>query len=567
MIIKKNFLALLAFVCGNCCFTAALQGEESQILFQAYKGNVSLALMRYREYKQRSGSDDYGLLQKLAATIIEEQWHSSEFDSKLLALFGAGISLSEEGKKVLQEALISSYPELQLVALHFLAAFADDDAEYAILKSVNSEFLPIRLEACAILAERQNPRATAQIDMLYQRFPKELHFVFPLLYMLSRDAAALRAMRRLTGHPIPLVRLETIHLLAENNRDDFLPILRSKIHQPDIAEKEACSWALGNLHDSTSLTALQKLMQSPNPNVATAAAIASYRLGDAKAKELLSSYAMQEDLFAIHALGEIGEGHGLLKKLVLHQESQVRLNAAIALLQQREKSVVPKILDFCALEEKGQLLIEWESAGKTLRCYKLAPLSIDAREEAAQKERSFAIKEQLLKQIALLPEEALLWTAEEVFRRNMTDLIPPLTELLVQNPSPASIALLEKYQNQPGNPLLRSWCSLALYKINSNNKIAAEALKNWLRQNNQKEILSFHPISDFMQRGRRKEEEHRSMHYQLTAKEKCRLFIEILEAFAKARDEAAVEILVETMQNGPKENRAVLAGLLYHCLQ
>jgi len=49
MIIKKNFLALLAFVCGNCCFTAALQGEESQILFQAYKGNVSLALMRYRE--------------------------------------------------------------------------------------------------------------------------------------------------------------------------------------------------------------------------------------------------------------------------------------------------------------------------------------------------------------------------------------------------------------------------------------------------------------------------------------------------------------------------------------
>lgn len=565
MIKAAQALLLLPLFIGTCA--PLLSGSASpggRLLFLTYNGQIPAALEAYEEYRQAQGRHDFTLLQRIALTLIEREWRSTEPARQLMALFGAGIAMDDSARQLLEEGLAAQLPQLQLIALHLLAQNGDDDAELAILRALNSEYMLVRCEAAVYLAQRHHPRATAQIDALFHRVPTELHQLFPQLYAASGDRAAITALRRLLTHPLGNVRTEAIVALADGGRDDLLPAIRQLACQHEIAQQEACCYALSRLNDTSSLTRLSSLTASQEPSVSLAALLGCYRLGEVKAWNDIARKAEKGDLFAIASLAEIPEGKETLANLLKSVDKQMRINAAIALLLHGD-SRCHKVLKEILIGEEGHLTYnQWTTPGRTLKAWKIAPYFVgNSKDAPISQEISLGLREKLLIQAALLSEEIFLPLAQELLSCQQNDLIPTLAALLEQNHSPAAIALLQKHQQQLGAPLVRTWCALALYRATSD-KSAAETLRSWVKSHCKEEMISFRTLVPIVMR---EKERTASSPYQLTPQEQCRLLIEILEAFAQARDEDGVDVLLHALIHGNEQNRPVLAGLLFRATQ
>lgn len=557
--------ALLFLFVGACTpLLSESPSPSGRLLFLTYNGQISAALEGYEEYKQAQGRHDFTLLQRIALTLIERQWRSAEPSRQLMALFGAGIAMDDGASRILEEGLTAQLPQLQLIALHLLAQNGDDDAELAILRALNSEYMLVRCEAAVYLAQRHHPRATAQIDALFHRVPAELHQLFPQLYAKSGDRAAITALRRLLTHPQTNVRAEAIVALANGGRDDLLPVIRQLACQHEIAQQEACCYALSKLNDTSSLARLNAMTLSQEPSVSLAALLGCYQLGEVKTWKDIAKRAERGDLFAIAALAEIPEGKETLANLLSSSDKQIRINAAIALLQQGDSSCYKILKEILICKEDYLIYTRWTTPAGTLKAWKIAPcFSVNGNEKDFNQEVSLGMREQLLIQAALLSEEFFLLLAQELLNCQQNDLIPTLAALLEQSHSPAAIALLQKHQQQLGAPLVRNWCALALYRATSD-KNAAATLRNWVKNHCKEEMISFRTLVPIILR---EKERANSSPYQMTPREQCRLLIEILEAFAQARDEDGVDVLLYALIHGHEQNRPVLAGLLFRATQ
>jgi len=540
------------------------EAVAGHILFLAHKTDICSALQLYQKQRESKGQHDFSLLRNIALIVIERNWHSNSPEMQLMALFGAAIAMDDATRYVLDAGLCSSYPQLQFIALHLLAQYPDEEAEKALFSALHAENLLLRCEAIVCLARKQHARATSQIDSLYRRMPAQLHPMFPSLYAMSGDRAALAALRRLLAHPCSAVRVEAIRSLAEMGRDDLLADIRQLLTQHDIAQQEACCFALGILKDSLSLPKLRLLCNSQEPSIALAALLACYRLGDSCAAKALAARANRADLFAINALQNIPESNELLASLLTHEQQQVRINAAIALLAQQDKRCIEalKPLFFCNASDQG--ISSWTTPGKTLKAWKIAPsTSANWKQNPLAQETSLALREQLLIQTALLPQESFLLLANELLISQQGDLIPTLAYLLQENSSPEALSLLRHYQSFPGAPLLRAWSTLMLYRTGKDPATIA-TLGEWIKQHCSEEMIRFRT---FIPSTMRESTRSTATPFQLTLEERSRLLIEILEAFAQARDEAGVDLLLYAIAHGHPHNRAALAGLLLRATQ
>ncbi len=319
--------------------SAVFGGDIRHALYLMKNQKRVEAIRNYRAFCREKSSANYEILRELALLLLEQGIKSDDQEMRMLAAYGAGLSASCLSVDILEQALYSSHPKLQLIAVFFLSQIQDDTSSFLLEKAASSsDFLATRVEACYHMALRKERHATSYTESLMALLPPFFRPFFPQFFAAIGTPSANAALRKLLQDPNPMVRVQSILSLVECKRDDFLPMIRIKLTHRNLAEMEACAYALGVFEDAHSLKSLQALSHHSSQNVRIAALLALHRLGDtSKAKEVELA-ALCHDLFAIQALSYIQGSEDALFELTKAKNREVRANAAIALLKRQDPS-------------------------------------------------------------------------------------------------------------------------------------------------------------------------------------------------------------------------------------
>lgn len=534
---------------------------KNQILFFIHKGDVDRALQFYTTHYLEKDKQDFEILQQLGLSILQEGARSRDAEVVLLSLFGAGISTDERVLPILEEGLDNDNPQLQLASLHFLASLQNDEADDLLKKALGSPYVLLRLEAAHELAAKKHASAVGQVDSLMAKVDPIIKPVFPRLFAMIGTDSATKALRRLMNDPDENVRVEAILSAAEFGRDDLLPQIRILATHHNTAQQEACAIALGKMKDTASLAKLERLTLSQAPQVRLAAHHALATLGKEDSKRVLAQLAMQEDIFAITLLGEYPGSEKLLQKLLKTSQFQVRVNAALALLERKDPSGLSVISELLIQDSRDLAITRMNTLGRGLTAWRVTPSAQhNFKDNPIAKEISFATCETILRKAIDLPEKDFLELAQLIFDRQQNNLIPTLVSLLENLHSSSAIELLKKQQQKIGAPLIRNYCTLALYRMKVPGNYA-ESVRDWVIQQHHIDLIRFRPLVPADLRFDEVET------YQLTPEEMSRLLVESIEALARAQDAHAVSVLLHAIEHGNAKNKYALAGLLMRATQ
>jgi hypothetical protein len=126
--------------------------------------------------------------------------------------------------------------------------------------------------------------------------------------------------------------------------------------------------------------------------------------------------------------------------------------------------------------------------------------------------------------------------------------------LLEQQHSPQAIALLKKHQQRAGAPLIRSYCTLSLYRLGEEGPYG-EILCNWVEKQVDADLIQLRPLVPWDIDGE-------LTSYQITPHETSRLLVEAFETFALRQDNRGINALLNAVRCGTTKNKYALAGLL-----
>jgi HEAT repeat protein len=541
-------------------FLIAEDREKSQILYMMHVGDSSGAWERYNAYATTLGKDDYDLLQELSMSILEKGASSSDPEIQLLTLFGAGISINEKNISILENALYSNNPQLQIVALNFLSKQHNDYADEALRVAMASPYVLVRLEAIHSWALQKHPDAVPQAEALMAKLGDELKAIFPQIFATIGTERAIRILRRLMNDPDEKVRIEAVLHAAQFHRDDLLPQIRTLASHHNNPQQEACATALGIMKDSFALQRLESLAKAPALNVKLAAWQALYSLGQYQWRDNVIQEALKGELLAVALLSKMDDTEDVLAKLCNSKNLQIRINAAIALLEKQDPRCLPGLYEVLVDDARDLSLVKIYSQGKSLTAWKAISSSTEnLKDEALIKELSISIREAILRKTIDLPEEHFLRVAKIIFAKQQNDLIPSLVSLLENLGSQEAIDLLKQHQQKLGAPLIRRYCTLALYRLKVPGPYS-DQIQDWVREQKQVDLIRFRPYVPLELRDKESS-------YQLTPEETSRLLIESIEALARSQDRSGLNVIIETIQTGNKKNSYALAGLLMRATQ
>lgn len=569
---KKYFLTIALTSFFNC-----LPADEEKIAIDpastiqstsrwqpAYlmqRGDYKEAIDLYLEAYRRDSSHDFELLEQIALILLEHGARSSDPQRQLISIFGARLAGVASPLDLLEAGLKSRAPETQLTCVQTLASLQDDRCDEALLSAMSSEFFPVRMEAGFHLAQRKHPKAAGQIEALMHQVPPFMKFLFPDFFATLGTKEALFILRQLMTDNEFNCRVEAILSAARHNRDDLLPAIRTRASHLNAPEQEACATALGLLHDSASLPRLKKLSEVPSNCVRLAALRSLLEMGQTHVKDTIAALVKTGDYFAVSLAGELGLAREEVASLLQDPDHQMRMNAAIALLSMHDARAAPALLDIFLSDSRGLGIVPGYSPGRSLIAWKIVP-SIDQQKKdfydmAAV---SLAVREHMLRETVELEEKAFLSIARAIFKHGQTDLIPLLVSLLENARTPAAILLLQEQANKAGAPLIRAYCTLALFRMNLGKNEYEDGIKQWLSSHRKTDMIRFRPSLPLGMRPF-------SSPYELTAEEKSRLLVEICQALADRHDDKSLLLLIEAIRDGRSENRYALAGLLLRALQ
>lgn len=537
-----------------------LHDDVNQVLYLMQAGHVDKAVDAYQQYRTRIGRHDFTLVQQMGLTLLDQGYRSSSPETQLLTLFGAGVSANEKALYILENSLSNPIPQLQLIGMSFLARYQNEEAEDALRRAMGSPHLLIRLEAAFHLAEKKSPKATAQIESLMHKAPEEIIQVFPKLFAMIGNAPAIKSLRKLMVHPDQHVRVAAILSAAEYQRDDLLPQIRTLATQHGLSQQEACAIALGELQDESSVPRLQSLAQSTSAHVKLAALQALYHLGRKEVRTDVEKLAQNDDLFAIGMLGEMPGSEPVLRELIRSSSLTIRTNAALALLERQDPRCLTPLCEVLLKDSRDLTFVKATSPGKGLSAWKVVPSARQNFEDnPVAFELALHMREAALRKALELPEKDFLQLASLIFNVQQNDLVPLLVELLGNLETPDSEALLKKYQQKAGAPLIRNYCNLALYKMKAAGPYA-DNLRQWITKQQDEDLIRFRTFVPWEMRDK-------DGSYELEPQETSRLLVDSFEAFAVTQDDKGVDILLEAIRNGNPNNKYALAGLLIHFTQ
>ncbi len=551
----------LYLIIPTISFSYFNEKEKSHLFYLMHNNEIKKALGEYQQLRNNTKSHDFDALQHIAFILLKQGIANNNLLEQQLTLFGASISSSTYALSILEKGLTSEHPEAQLLALHFIKDIYDDKVNEIITKSMHSDYLIIRMEAAFLMAIRKHPLALGHIESLMYKLPPMFKPFFPFLFIQLGTPGAISVIKQLLHDVNTQVRVEAILGIANFERDDLLPFIRRKISCGNVAEIEACAYGLGKLKDTSCISTLKKLMQTTTQNARLSSARALILLeNDPKAKKFIEKMAMENNPFAISLLGDIEGSEDVLAKLLKSDDITIRLNAAIALLNRKDPRCSPVLLEILITDVKDIILQPNFSLGRSIMCWKVVPSS-SQRKKDPMVDPSLAIhvKEFILKQALDLPEKDFLAIAEYVFRTKQNDLVPILVMLLENIHSPKAIALLKKYSQKTGSPLIRDYCNLGLFRLKEEGPYE-EYVINWTMKKKDIDLIRLRPIVPLSAR-------IKNSNYDLSAEESSRLLVEMYMSLAQKQDERLIDILIEMIKEGKPSNRYALGGLLLRAIE
>lgn len=535
----------------------------SYTLYLAGQKQVAEAIHHYRMRIEEGQPHDFELLRHLSLTLLEQGLASPNEVDQIMALFGAGLAEHPSLIPILRSGLSNPNPQVQLLSIQLLARRHDDIADELLNHAVTSPHVLTRLEAIYQLVLKRHPAALGQTESILVRLPPEAEPLFPQLYAMIGDRHADARLRQMLASANSDTRCASIAAIATAGRDDFLPTLRTLSHQLDLPQQEAAATALGALKDELSAERLTQLSRSPDEQVQIAANLALYKLGRLHLSSTLAEFAKSENLYAITSLAEVAGSEEVLASLLQSPNSAVRVNAALSLLQRQDGRCLPVIEQLLIRGKEEIALIPHRSVGGSLSCFKLHP-SFDQqlRDNPVAGELVRQLRERILVETLNLSEEEFLSLANKIFQRRQNDLVPTLISLLENLHTERAIALLKSGQQQLGAPLIRDYCTLALYRLGEPGPWEAQLL-DWVERQRHLDLIQLRPVLPWDERST----PEGATAYQITAEEGSRLLVETLEALAQSQSEAAINAILLTMERGNIHNRYALAGLLVLAIQ
>ena len=537
----------------SALFSVAALTDPIQALYLMQQNRPEEAISYYRTSVKESGRHNFDVLQQMGLLLLNHGIRQPDPQIFLMTLFGAGLSGSASALDILEQGLFHADPHIQLAALHFISQIEDDRSQQLLIQAMSSDFLSTRMEAAFYIAQKKHPRAVGQIEGLMSLLPPLFRPYFPSLFALIGTSDATAALKRLLEDSELAVQIESMLQIAYLGRDDFLPMLRKRLTHTHIAELEAAAFAVGALKDGFSMPRLKKIASSAIDSVRLAASISLIELGDTAYLSKIQELAQNKNLFAISTLGNYPGSEDLLYQLTQSSDLQVRTNAAVSLLRQKDARCLPVVLQILLTDNSDLAFMPLHSLGHTQMAWKAVPSAeLRAKDPNVNLSFSVAMRESLLKEAIRLPEERFLSLARQLLMRQQNDLVPLLITLLENLQTDSAIALLKEGSQKVAAPLIRDYCHLALYRLSVED---ASYINQWVMQQKEADIIRLRPLLPWSYR-------LEEANYTLSPEEQSRLLIEAFLSIANRRDKESISFLLEAIQAGNPNNRYALMGLV-----
>lgn len=507
-----------------------------------------------------SPSSHFTSLKRTCLAKIREGMRSRNLEDNLLALFGAGLSLDENLTDVIETALHKPHPQMQLCAIQFLSQLHDSRSSQLLNRAMNSRFLSSRLEAAHTLAQRGYPTIRGQIESLLQKAPPES--LTPLIHSLAQvgneeaDALLKKCLMTQSGE----IQRAAILAIAHHKRDDLLPEIRLLSSHLEAQQQEACAFALGCFQDQSALPRLRELSLSPVENVRIASLYSLWKMGCKEQRHPLESLAKQENLFSIYALGSIPESRECLVSLLSSPSLPTQAHAALALLELKDPRSLPTLQRLFFSPHHDLVALPTRSPSRALQGWKvLSSHSPTFQSQPSYKALAHQVKASILTQISQLPQAHSLPFFTHLFQSHQNDAIPIAVQLLEANPCPEALSLLKTGTQQPGSPLTRTSCHLALMRLHQGRE-HRRAIENWILNHKEHPLIQLHASSFGENSGER-------IASPLTPTEHSSLLLQSVETLASLRDASSIQVLSSLLKESAVPNQYVLAGLILRATQ
>lgn len=531
--------------------------QPGHILFLLQQGEHQSAWDAYHKYQNTLGHHDHDLLHHMALKILEDGFRKNDPECQLLALFGASITAHEAAYPILEESIKSKFPLVQLVALRALSAFQTDKADIALSKSLGASLLEIRYEAVHQLCLKNHPLALSHAESLMHKASSKFHPLFPPLFAMVDNPQATKILHRLLNNPNTDVSLAVILSAAKYKREDLLPQIRQTALQAHYALQEACTSVFSTLKDEESVPKLYKMTASQYPNVALSAHVALFKMGRESALGSIEEMAKQGNLFAIQALGSLHQGADTLAALLQHEDVNIRINATMALLKQKDMRALQNLSELILRDKRDLGFTKSQSPGHLFTAWKATPAATKIFEnELKIYIEHLEFKEEILKSLRHMDPLKFVTFAEQIFKTKHHDLISITATLLEEIETQEALHCLEKGQQQIGAPHVRLLCGLSLMRLGGKGPYETQ-LKNWCEKENKTELIHLKPFDPWDEGNA----------FVLKPEEKSRLLIDVFEAFAARQDEEGINVLIKAIESGHEKNKYALSGLLLRAVQ
>jgi len=500
-----------------------------------------------------------GLLHEMAASCIIHSLKSTDEDI-FLALYAVAIMHDEALLHSIEPVILSSNPFIQLIACRILSSFESDTANHMLMKCLQSDFLPIRLEAALEIAQRKLPNALEQIEALYWKSDQEIKPAIVSLFGYEGSYEATQFLHRLLYNEDINTRLASILAIAMCEPQETIYEQIAVLDDPDPRIQEACAFALGNSSSLASQKKLEALCHAMDEQVVLAASYSLYRQGIKEYLDLIEQLAEDGNPFALYLLASLHtENNPQIEALIQSDDYLISLNAAFATLG---KSVENKFYNFqdLFLQTNKDLLLETKlSPGRTLRCMTVTPSKYAQDKYASEliQEAGRQEKEELLIQICEKEPDFFLNLSYLIFKHNQNELVPAVAGLLENLRSDDAITLLKAGREKLGAPLIRAYCNLSLFRITQEAPYRNQIVE-WVKKSDINALIQVRPPLPW-----------NSLSYNtphtLTLEEQSRLLADSLEVLAQTQDESAIDQLLYVLKAGNPQNRSIIAALLSQC--
>lgn len=533
----------------------SIEETKLQSLYLMQQNKTEQSLQKYQEYTASSGRHDFDMLKQMGTALLHKGSCSDDHQVFLMSLFGAGLSGSSFAIDILEKGMFYNDPQIQLLALHFISKIDDDRADLILNRAMNSDFLSTRMETAYYLCKKKLSSIVGQIEGLMFRLPPNFKPFFPPLFALNGTEEATSVLKQLIEDIDVQVRIESILQVAKAGRDDFLPTLRKRLNFSHVAELEATLFAIGLLKDNASSSKLIKHSMSNIENIRIAASLALFQLGNRNYISQIETLAKKNNLFAITSLGQIPGAEDTLFQLAQSNDLQIRINAAMALLNLKDPRCAP-FLEEILIQDKRDLAFQpTVSMGRSLTAMKVIP-SAELRAEDPHVDLTYssAIREYVLREAMHLPELQFLKLARSIFQKNQNDLVPSVIALLENLQTDQAKEVLKEGTAKITSPLIRNYCHLALYRLKEPGP-HEEIICRWVMQQKGVELIQLKPMLPWKFR-------HDINDHSLTPEETSKLLIDSFMTIASKREEKNVAFLIDAIQHTNPLNRYALMGLL-----